>query len=629
MPTDDKKQLKIKINVIWDTHYRYGEIIAEAFYKYFCSGELSILPNNVFSIPVRCKSINDYSKGFKCIKGYLTVNVLIADDNMRVNDPQRLLARRLEQTKAKNHLYIPVAMSKSGCKYIDKAECITAYNCDPDYIGNNQRLKEIQYYKERLSNENRDHLLLILRRTLESIAGYYFHLVGRSNTKNIGLFICHTKSTGRRELELIQSYLAVNTTSSFFVDKNSIILGERLDKKIFTDIQKRAVLVIATNNISGREWCLKEIAKAKECNLPIVIIDAYTTGENRIFPYLGNCPVIRIEMDENKQLNSEIIYESLANEILWNTFNIYKTSFPKNAKVLPRKVELMDIALLKNKHNKIIYPDPPLADTEKSIIDGMVSQLKRKIKYETEISARTEKYKKLKPKVMISSSANSELQRIDGDNCCVGINYAVREITRYLIYMGCTILNAGNYDSDGFNRVILKQLLNYASLSKSSCAKCVHYVNPYSKMGDSDRFVNFQGEFIDELIEFKNINMQATSSKEAMTIVRDAITTDADIVLVIGGITNNGKRTGIDDEIEFAIEKGKSIYLLGGFGFKAKELCDKYLNEANYDKLNSGLSLGEYKKLANMYEIGDILDLIFKGWKKIKSNLSHKTSLNK
>ncbi len=619
MTTNEKKQLKIKINVIWDNHYRYGEIIAEAFYKYFCSGELSILPSNVLSIPVRCKPIENFSKPIKCIQGYLTVNVLLADDNMRVNDVNRLLATQLENKKNKNHLYIPVAMSKNGCKYIDKSECITAYDCEQDYIRKDSRTTEINYIREKLSEENKDHLLLILRRTLESIAGYYFFLVGRSNTKNIGLFICHTKSTGKKELSLIQSYLASNTTSSFFVDKNSILLGERLDKRIFTDICKRAVIVIATDDISGREWCLKEIAKAKEYNLPIIIIDAYSLGDNRLFPYLGNCPVIRLESRVDANTNAEIIYESLANEILWNTYNIYKRSYAKSVKVLPRKIELMDIAFLKKRYNRIVYPEPPLADTEKTIINGIISQLNRKVIYETEISARTEKYKNLKPKVMISSSANAEYQRTDGANCCVGINYAVREITRYLIYMGCTILNAGNYETDGFNRVILKQLINYATLSKSSFAKCIHYVNPYIKINDSDKFVNFQGEFIDELIEFKMVDVPNENCGKPMVYVRDAITTDTEIIMVIGGMTDDGNRTGIDYEVELGIEKGKSIYLLGGFGFKAKELCDKYLTEGNYEKLNSGLSLSEYKKLANMYEIGEILELIFKGWKKINS----------
>lgn len=619
------KHLRIKINVIWDKNNTYGAVIAEAFYRYFCSGELSVIQDNVFSIPVRCIMIEDYSKTLRNIANYLTVNVLIADDNMRINDRERKFVQHLEHINGKNNLYIPIALSKNGREYIDKSECIVAYRGNIDNNINSFRSEILNGLKSQLNESNKDYLLTIIRRSLERIAGKYFSLVRGLENEKVGLFICHTKSSGSLQLEALQKYLTVNTVSDCFVDKNSIEIGEKLDNLIITNVQKRAMIIIATDQISSREWCRKEIKKAKECNMPILVIDAFNLNDYRLYPYLGNCPLVRLNMNgSEKELNAEMdnIYESLVNEVLWTTYNIFKMKHDKKTKILPRKIELLDIALLDKKYNKIIYPEPPLAATEKEIIDAVISNLNREITYETEISSRTTQYKKFKPKVMISSSVDSELQRVDGKSCSVGINYAVREITRYLIYMGCTILNAGNYEEDGFNKVILNQILNYKSITKTGGARCIHYVNPYRKQTSKEKFNKFQGEFINDAIEFKNIAESAESDDEALRLMRAQITDDADIQIVVGGILKNGERTGIDKEIELSMQKKKIIYILGGFGFKARELCEKYINITDYEKLNNGLTLEENYRLANMYDIGDILDLIFKGWKEVSRKKS-------
>lgn len=68
-----KNSTRIKINVIWDKTSNDGEILAEIIYRYFCSSELSILPDNIFSIPVRCYPVENYSKSFNCIMNQINI----------------------------------------------------------------------------------------------------------------------------------------------------------------------------------------------------------------------------------------------------------------------------------------------------------------------------------------------------------------------------------------------------------------------------------------------------------------------------------------------------------------------------------------------------------------------------
>ena len=616
------KGLKIKINVIWDKQCKDGEVLAEIFYRYFCSGELSVIPSNVFSIPVRCYPLNKaYSKNINCTAGYLTVNVLLADFTMYCNDKKREFISRLEKKDNNNYLFIPVALNKGGMEYIHYGEAISLYSCETDSLGR-PRDKIINTYKKLFTNPNNLCIVGMLRKVLERIAGKYCNLVGRTDSEQVKLFVCHTKSSGTSELGALQSYLARETQGDSFVDKNSILYGEQLDKKIIESIKNRAMLVLWTDGISNREWCLKEITTAKSFNMPVIIVDALKNGDNRMFPYIGNCPVVKINGDllkDSKKTSVElgIVYESLVNEILWNTYNINKHNYGDQVAVYPNKPELLNIAtLIKNKYKKVIYPEPPMGITEKNILDDNLSSVKYKLDFETEISAQTKDFRNLGIKVMISSSSNPDYMRVDNRCCCVGINYAVKELCRYLVYSGCTILNAGNYEDDGFNRAITEQIKKYSKV-EDKFVRCVHYVNGFQKVHNSAKFENFINDFAKDNVEFKEVSENAGTNSEALTLMRDSITSDADIQLVIGGMIGKGK-SGIEKEVELCISKGKSIYLLGGFGFNAKKLCDEYLTKEKFKLLNNGLTLYENRKLANMYDIGEILKLIFKGWRSIE-----------
>ena len=625
-----KNGTRIKINVIWDKTSNDGEILAEIIYRYFCSSELSILPDNIFSIPVRCYPVENYSKSFNCIAGYLTVNILLADNNMRQNDPQRSLVRRLENKTRENHLYIPIALNKGGMEYIQHGEAISLYAGNQDKLEERPRDIIFSNLKTLLKVTDQTRILSAMRKILERLAGKYFYLTGRANNEKIGLFICHTKSNGCDELIALQKYLAVETQGDSFVDKNAILYGKDLDKEIIDNIGNRAMIVLWTDNLSNREWCLKEIRTAKFLNMPVIVVDLLKYGDNCMYPYIGNCPVIKPNRDiseftEENRIEFEIIYESLINEILWNTYSLYKNDFGKEIVILPRKPELQDIAgLVKKNIKKVIYPEPPMGETETTIIRELLSSINYEIKFQTEISAQTDDLCQNKPRVMISSSADTNYMRVDNNCLCVGINYAVKEICRYLIYMGCTILNAGNYELDGFNRVILEQIMKYSRTKKDS-ARCVHYINGFQKKEDPARFEEFQNDFANDHIEFRECSNDALSDKEALQLMRDKITDDADIQIVVGGMYGLTE-TGIDKEVKLCIEKGKSVYLLGGFGFNAAKLCDFYLTNENYGQLNNGLSLGDNIKLAHMYDIGDILKLILKGWNK-KNGLNNMSPL--
>lgn len=375
--------------------------------------------------------------------------------------------------------------------------------------------------------------------------------------------------------------------------------------------------MLLTDELSSREWCLKEVACAKQNNRPIVIIDCLRKMDSRLYPYFGNCPIIHLDIA--KKSGSVLwIYEALLWAVLSNVYSIHKNKYESNVRVLSRPPELLDFINITPSEKLLVYPEPPLSVTEREIIDKMCNLYPRKISYVTDISAQAQKYMGLTPKIMISSAANPTYHRVDGQCCCVGINYCVREICRYLIYMGCTILNAGNYTKDGFNSVMLEVLSKYTRLHQN-IAKYKYYVNGFNKKVNEKEYQDFYAEHKEKNIDFTVFGEDAATESEALKVVRDNITSDADLQIAVGGMIGSGK-TGLEKEVELCIEKKKPVYLLGGFGFKTKQLCSKYLTKDNYLQLNNGLSLYDNRKLANEYDIGNILELIFKGYKYILDN---------
>ncbi len=621
--------LKIRIKVFWDKDNSLGEVFGETVCRYFYTGDLSIQQDKGLTIPVECRALSKYNQiSYNKSNEYLSVCILLADHYMRYHDRERNLATQLiKKTKeSKKFLYIPVALNDEGCKYIGNTECITTTSRDCDSI-DSIRSKEFQKIADEVKPiaEETEHdffknILMVLQRIMERIAGRYFYLTKGTNSERLGIFICHTKSTGAKEVDALNAYLSTRTTSDSFVDKNSILLGEELDEIILNTIEYRGMIVLLTDNISTRDWCIREVNYAKQKGTPIIIVDALQNRENAFMMGSLNCPVIKLKSNTDKNYN--LIMELLVNEVLYNLQNMYSVSYPKNTKVLPRKIELSDLFFLEDSYNKIIYPEPLLTRTEKSIIELAVNKLKKKISFETNISAYTKKFYGYQPKVFISSSSHNDTkQRITFGCCNAGINYAIKQLTKYLIYMGCTILNAGNLEENGYNKILLDQYEKYSKLENTK-ANYKFYVNPF--YNGSQKLMEFKSHYctkeLSSCIEFVEFKQKYKNFNMNLDFVRKKISEDTDMQIVIGGMYKENEITGIDKEVEMCINNHKSIFLLGGFGFKAKLLCKKYINKENYKKLNNGLSLRENIILANSYEIKNILYLIFKGWSKVLSS---------
>lgn len=467
---------------------------------------------------------------------------------------------------------------------------------------------------------------------LNATVNRYYNLVLNKNDSKLGVFICHTKSSpnGKEELTNLQEKLTSAIKEiDIFVDRTDIGMGEDLEPTIYKNATTRAMILLLTDDISSREWCKREVFYAKKYLMPIIIIDAIEKKDDRLFAYFGNVPIIKYS---GKNIGE--IYEFLAFEVLTCLYNRFKFDFKEGTKVLSGKIELLDIVATdfskgkQIKDTNIIYHDPPIYWIENDIIKNAAQHYG--IKVHTPITRLMEKYSVNSCKALISSSKDG-IAYIDGDCCKSGIDYAVKEITRYLIFNGYTIVNGGHFKKGGFNELILEQIRQYQKRISDKKVYGICYVNAYNYSKEK--------EFIEEHFkkEFEYISSRKgrkytdyirivtppdneilLTKEEQLRLNRIRITNDCDMHIVIGG-TVAEEKTGIDQEVEMSIQNKTPIYLVGGFGYKAKQLCQKYVNTENYNLLNNGLSYSENVELSETKEIDEILVLILKGIKFIKS----------
>lgn len=118
----------------------------------------------------------------------------------------------------------------------------------------------------------------------------------------IELFISHAKKDLpriRRDASLeeqiqpvygLLSHLATTRINGWF-DAKKIPPGGRFPDEIRRGVLTSSGLVcVVTDSYGSREWCRREVLEAKKVGRPMIVVDALTDRDARLFPYLGNAP---------------------------------------------------------------------------------------------------------------------------------------------------------------------------------------------------------------------------------------------------------------------------------------------------------------------------------------------------
>ncbi|WP_107925228.1 TIR domain-containing protein [Lysinibacillus parviboronicapiens] len=582
----------LNIFIAWHSSFENGRNLANSIFSYYNHDINNPLSRGI-GIPVFFRT-GQTPLNIDLTNAEYNAVILLVDDNMVIDKQWEKyieeIFMQVEKFNAKS-IILPIAISDNAFKLSNRLPTknfIRLYDVDSkkeDFLlsRTTHELCRLLYNIDRINHETTDE---------------------QKSPPPLKLFISHAKEDGVVVAKKLSDYMQSQSPVKTFFDANDIAIGYDFPEEIELNIQTSVLLVIHTDKYSTREWCRREILLAKKNNRPIIVVNLYEEGEERIFPYLGNLKTIRF----NKDLEDKIMYEKIILITLKETlrykyhqmFVIYLTKkfYINQVEIISQPPELLSLIKLNSSVNKLtIYPDPPLSEEEIDIITGVADDmqfytptyiplLKEKGEYEIHELSFLDGLN-----VGISISESRNIKELGFEH--IHLQDALVEFTRYLLASGASISYGGDvkYDTEfNFANILFDLATNYQQEHKRPSDQITNYVsypiytqistNLLAKLSDVARFINveppeglvgnhdkiYKGETIEDLYVWSR----------SLTLMRQRMNNDINARIILGGklIGYKGTMPGVVEEAYLAFLHKKPVYLVGSMGGASKVIID-------------------------------------------------------
>lgn len=206
-------------------------------------------------------------------------------------------------------------------------------------------------------------------------------------------FISHTKKHSRGEgddvqhlLEMVREIIRSTRLSEFF-DASDLQPGGDWDQKLRENASKCALLALRTDLYASREWCQREVVIAKTSGMPVIMLDAIGTGEERGSFLMDHAPRVPLRMQDGQWSRKDVyrglnlLVDECLKRALWQRQKELAVERPELdvawwAPHAPEPLTLMhwiegqmqDGATAGDGALRLLHPDPPLGPEEKEVL---------------------------------------------------------------------------------------------------------------------------------------------------------------------------------------------------------------------------------------------------------------------
>jgi len=198
------------------------------------------------------------------------------------------------------------------------------------------------------------------------------------------VFISYSKHDGDGESvgSSVRDWIHTHSPLDSFFDVYDIPPGLSFRDVLLHEIGAGALLAVHTDSYSSREWCRREIIEAKRRLVPMIVVDCIRDVDPRAMPYLGNVPVVRMDMDRTDRI--EVVAGCLLDEVfrswLWLCrIGPYIANSP-GVLFTPRPPELIALAAVPSCGEDavpvIVYPEPLLAADEERLFTEIAPRVR-------------------------------------------------------------------------------------------------------------------------------------------------------------------------------------------------------------------------------------------------------------
>jgi hypothetical protein len=234
--------------------------------------------------------------------------------------------------------------------------------------------------------------LLATERTRDLVQG----LAQFANDTNARLtvFVSHTKRAAAGEeshidalVDCVRAVIRGTRLAEFF-DASDLQPGRDWDDDLRKHAASSALLAIRTDLYASREWCQREMLIAKRSGMPVVILDALQSGEERGSFLMDHVPRLPLRYvgsewsEEDVRRGLGVLVDECLKRVLWRQ---QETLAVSDARVrvswwaahAPEPVTFVDwlqsvagnAELQKGERLRILHPDPPLGSEERHVLD--------------------------------------------------------------------------------------------------------------------------------------------------------------------------------------------------------------------------------------------------------------------
>jgi hypothetical protein len=547
----------------------------------------------------------------------------LLDTSIRADDAWRKCIRDIEKQVAdagRRHLFLPIACDDKVFSIVDKTNCVRLY-----------RFKAEEKADKLVGALTHEIARLLLARSGD-VQTDDFGILEKSFAP-VKLFISHSKHgpDGSVIASELRDYGRQHLPIATFYDSNDIAAGYDFEKEIQANVADSAMVVIRTNTYSDRSWCRKEVLTAKRYRCPVLVVDAVTVGEDRLFPYLGNVPTIRWLFESDRRC--QVVMDAALREVLRNAYFIHHVESLKRAGFLPSTCVEIGTApemltyrnLLRAKRCErttptvLLYPDPPLGDEEIEVLEDLNPS---NVTFTTPIGMAVQP-DQTKPAIplkgqLIGLSISNSADLSDRGMGQVHLEDAMVECARHLLALGGALAYGGDLRPGGFTTILFE------------------LVRSHNRAGGHERIHNFLAwpihlridpavwhEYLDEIHSYRLLppadlgvapDVYIAPDKHvgryvwarSLTTMRVEMNEKISARLLLGGQVTGfkGKYPGLLEEAVLALRSGTPLYLAGGFGGCTRAIIEA-LKGGSPEVFSEAFQMRDpiYRKVAEQYRL--------------------------
>lgn len=588
---------RLTVRIVWNSEFTTGNSFARHVYSRLCR-DVERPASRGLGIPVYFHSgpTPDGTRlpdSLDPDSAESTAVVALLDTSIRADHAWRECIQAIETQLAgfgKRHLFLPIACEDKVLSLVEKTNCIRLYE------------RPVTQRSERLVSALTHELARLLLAKATDVSTEDFGTLEKSYAP-VKLFISHSKHgpEGIIIATELRDYGRQHLPVATFYDSNDIAAGYDFEREIQANVAESAMVVVHTDTYSDRSWCRKELLLAKRHACPVLLVNAITIGEDRLFPYMGNAPVVRWQF--NSPRRCEVVIDAALREVLRNAYFIGHVRTLKAAGYLPSTcVEvgtapetLTYLNLLHAKrcdrkmHSLLLYPDPPLGDEEIEVLENL-NPSNITVSTPTAVAAQLDPSKP-EPRLkghMIGLSISNSTDLSAGGMDLVHLEDVMVESARHLLAQGASLAYGGDLRPGGFTTILCD------------------LVRTHNRAGSKERIHNFLAwpihlgldqtiwrEYLDEIQPYQlppppDLDLDANvyiGSDDAhgryvwarsLTAMRLEMSKQVSARILVGGQVGGfkGKYPGLLEEVLVEMRAGKPLYLIGGFGGCARSIIE-------------------------------------------------------